>query len=96
MRWLVIIRPLVNRPGIGYVEGNATLGTDKLYAPDREAAEAQLPKPTKRERYAVVAYVSWLLMTKRERELLLAGAPTPEDPKAHHRNAYAEVASDRP
>ena len=91
MRWLVIIRPLVYRQGLGYVEATATVGADKLYAKDRASAEAQLPKATTRERYAVVAYVSWLLMTKRERELLLAGAPTPPDPKAHSRNAYTEV-----
>jgi hypothetical protein len=92
-RWLVIIRPLVFRAGVGFVEGPATLRADPIYASDRAAAEAQLPKATKRERYAVVAECSWRLMTTQERDGLLAGSPSvpPPHPKAHDRNAYREV-----
>ena len=78
MRWLLIIRPLVNKRGIGFIEGNASIAPVSIEAPDRAAAEAQMPLESPLARYAVVAECSWKQMSPAERLGLLAGAEVPQ------------------
>ena len=92
MKWLVLDRLMVKRAGFGpRMESTATICPVPVDAPDRDAAEALIPRNSKLHRFSVIAAVAWHEMTAAEHANILEDHYVPRpSPRDHYRNAYRE------